>query len=233
MTDKVRIDTLGALSLNGNNETYLARQAEFESNVRSAVNDYPRIWQLIAAELQTYGGHSVMNLVRRGGTAYHEIVEDCAEHLDAKFAKKATIEQLEQALLLALFSQSLAKMSATEKQLFTQQMEQQHQWDVSFPAGWQTRDWLLLSIYLASVAPQQYKAQSWWSTGAGLLLGLGSSPLPIKALKFLGKRVAPKLITGPVGFAALTALSFMGPAYRVTLPCVVHIAMLRLIKAQQ
>jgi diaminobutyrate-2-oxoglutarate transaminase len=38
MTDEVRIDTLGANSLNGNNETYLARQAEFESNVRS----YPR-----------------------------------------------------------------------------------------------------------------------------------------------------------------------------------------------
>lgn len=35
MTDKVRIDTLVANSLNGNNETYLARQAEFESNVRS------------------------------------------------------------------------------------------------------------------------------------------------------------------------------------------------------
>ena len=34
MTDKVRIDTLVANSLNGNNETYLARQAEFESNVR-------------------------------------------------------------------------------------------------------------------------------------------------------------------------------------------------------
>ncbi|MCE0824800.1 diaminobutyrate--2-oxoglutarate transaminase [Buttiauxella sp. A2-C2_NF] len=38
MTDKVRIDSLGTNSLNGNNETYLARQAEFESNVRS----YPR-----------------------------------------------------------------------------------------------------------------------------------------------------------------------------------------------
>jgi len=38
MTDKVRIDTFGANSLNGNNEAYLARQAEFESNVRS----YPR-----------------------------------------------------------------------------------------------------------------------------------------------------------------------------------------------
>ncbi|MDP8773532.1 hypothetical protein QZR43_13195 [Serratia marcescens] len=38
MTDKVRIDTLVANSLNGNNETYLARQAEFESNVREGAN---------------------------------------------------------------------------------------------------------------------------------------------------------------------------------------------------
>ncbi len=38
MTDKVRIDTLSADLLDANNETFLARQAEFESNVRS----YPR-----------------------------------------------------------------------------------------------------------------------------------------------------------------------------------------------
>ncbi|WP_338567646.1 diaminobutyrate--2-oxoglutarate transaminase [Erwinia sp. E_sp_B01_3] len=38
MTDKVRIDTSVANSSHANNETYLARQAEFESNVRS----YPR-----------------------------------------------------------------------------------------------------------------------------------------------------------------------------------------------
>ena len=38
MTDKVRIDTLGADLLDANNDTFLARQAEFESNVRS----YPR-----------------------------------------------------------------------------------------------------------------------------------------------------------------------------------------------
>lgn len=46
MTDKVRIDTLVANSLNGNNETYLARQAEFESNVRS----YPRKLPLAIAK---------------------------------------------------------------------------------------------------------------------------------------------------------------------------------------
>lgn len=48
MTDKVRIDTLGAISSNGNNESYLARQAEFESNVRS----YPRKLPLAIAKAQ-------------------------------------------------------------------------------------------------------------------------------------------------------------------------------------
>src|SRR5476651_2756829 len=49
MTDKVRIDTfVGANSLNGNNEAYLARQAEFESNVRS----YPRKLPLAIAKAQ-------------------------------------------------------------------------------------------------------------------------------------------------------------------------------------
>lgn len=51
MTDKVRIDTLVANSLNGNNETYLARQAEFESNVRS----YPRKLPLAIAQAQASG----------------------------------------------------------------------------------------------------------------------------------------------------------------------------------
>ncbi|WP_158785211.1 diaminobutyrate--2-oxoglutarate transaminase [Pantoea sp. BAV 3049] len=48
MTDKVRIDTLVANTSNGNNETYLARQAEFESNVRS----YPRKLPLAIAKAQ-------------------------------------------------------------------------------------------------------------------------------------------------------------------------------------
>lgn len=48
MTDKVRIDNLGVSSKNVNNETYLARQAEFESNVRS----YPRKLPLAIAKAQ-------------------------------------------------------------------------------------------------------------------------------------------------------------------------------------
>lgn len=48
MTDKVRIDTLSANSLPQRNETFLARQAEFESNVRS----YPRKLPLAIAKAQ-------------------------------------------------------------------------------------------------------------------------------------------------------------------------------------
>ncbi|BCQ38100.1 aspartate aminotransferase family protein [Erwinia rhapontici] len=48
MTDKVRIDALDAKSFDGNNETYLARQAEFESNVRS----YPRKLPFAIAKAQ-------------------------------------------------------------------------------------------------------------------------------------------------------------------------------------
>ena len=48
MTDKVRIDTLNANSLPQSNDTFLARQAEFESNVRS----YPRKLPLAIAKAQ-------------------------------------------------------------------------------------------------------------------------------------------------------------------------------------
>ncbi|MFW0700011.1 diaminobutyrate--2-oxoglutarate transaminase [Pantoea sp. R13S299] len=48
MTDKVRIDSLNAQNVNATNETYLARQAEFESNVRS----YPRKLPFAIAKAQ-------------------------------------------------------------------------------------------------------------------------------------------------------------------------------------
>ncbi|TPV28892.1 diaminobutyrate--2-oxoglutarate transaminase [Pantoea anthophila] len=48
MTDKVRIDSSNAQTLNATNETYLARQAEFESNVRS----YPRKLPFAIAKAQ-------------------------------------------------------------------------------------------------------------------------------------------------------------------------------------
>ncbi len=48
MTDKVRIDTLDAQSVKTTNDAYLARQAEFESNVRS----YPRKLPFAIAKAQ-------------------------------------------------------------------------------------------------------------------------------------------------------------------------------------
>ena len=54
MTDKVRIDTLSANSLPQSNDTFLARQAEFESNVRS----YPRKLPLAIAKARNPGAWS-------------------------------------------------------------------------------------------------------------------------------------------------------------------------------
>lgn len=55
MTDKVRIDTVDA---HKSNETYLARQAEFESNVRS----YPRKLPLAITKQKACG--SPMQIIK-------------------------------------------------------------------------------------------------------------------------------------------------------------------------
>ncbi|WP_392344719.1 DUF3944 domain-containing protein [Pseudoalteromonas prydzensis] len=53
-----------------------------------AKGDYRKAWQSVAAELQHYGGDTLVNLVRRTGVTYREILVDVCKRIKAKVSPK-------------------------------------------------------------------------------------------------------------------------------------------------
>ncbi|MEE6892669.1 hypothetical protein Q0Q51_16245 [Escherichia coli] len=62
--------------------------------------------RLLIRELQHFGGNTVMNLFRRNGVSYSEIVDDVASHLKIKVAKNAPVKEKESLIIDAVFASS-------------------------------------------------------------------------------------------------------------------------------
>ena len=75
------------------------------------------MWRDLAAELQCYGGNTLMNLFRHGhGPKYESIVYDVCQKMGVEnVGKHDTAEDMEQKLLIAVSSKAMEEM--TEEQI--------------------------------------------------------------------------------------------------------------------
>lgn len=167
-------------------------------------------WQLIAGELQHYGGDSIANRLRGHGKLYRTILLDVAKRLKLKADKESSTFEIEQDLLAHFLRNAWQKMDAEQKQAFLEAVEAKvSELEELLP--------LLLedpalakgvSHLLSSQLTRILRTHAAISViGHGLVRGAG--------------------LGGPVG-AALNGIKAMsGSAYRVTIPAVLHIACLR------
>ncbi len=78
--------------------------------------------RLLIRELQHFGGNTVMNLFRRNGVSYSEIVDDVASHLKIKVAKNAPVKEKESLIIDAVFASSWNKMSDDDRRQLLRDM---------------------------------------------------------------------------------------------------------------
>lgn len=130
----------------------------------------------IGDELRSFGGHSLRNLLRRGGPSYEEIVIDVCKKLDVPY-QDGKIALNEERLLINNLETHFGKMTKEE------------------------REKALKEIRSKATAVLNNK------------------------INLAGYAVAT-VATAPLAITAGLATA-MGPAYRVTAPCVLHIAYLR------
>ena len=97
------------------NETFLAMEGHPER--------YRRNWQLIAGELQHFGGDSIANTLRRHGKFYRAILLDVCKRLKAKVDKQLSTPQIEQQLLAHFLQHSWNKLNAEQKAQFLAAVE--------------------------------------------------------------------------------------------------------------
>ncbi|MFV5498298.1 DUF3944 domain-containing protein [Acinetobacter baumannii] len=187
-------------------KTLLANMKMYETEEQL----YKNSWKAIVAEIQLFGGDTFVNLVRRKGVIYKEILEDVAKKIDMDFHKKTTsIEQLEEKIHRKLFGKV---MSLNDIEQMNNLLKEQ--------------GYLGLTSFKSEPLNTLKKNSKvgWGVSGIGgtLLSGVNTAVV-------LATRVNPLLA---VANAPVVAKELSAPAYRITIPVVCIIAMLR-IKYQQ
>ena len=184
------------------NETFLAMEGHPER--------YRRNWQLIAGELQHFGGDSIANKLRGHGKLYRAILLDVSKRLKLKADKEMSTFEIEQQLLEQFLRNTWKNMDEEHKQEFLHAVDARvNELEELLPLL--MKDKLLakgVSHLLSSQLTRILRTHAAMSVlGHGLLRGAG--------------------LGGPVGAALNGVKAVSGSAYRVTIPAVLQIACLR------
>jgi len=170
--------------------------------------------RLLVRELQHFGGNTFVNLFRRNGVSYNEIVDDVASHLKIKAPSSSSVEAKEAMIIDCVFTSSWKKMSDDERSQILRDM------GISTSVNLDKLSRMDMPIWQRAALVANGLAQTTAGKVLPLIAGLGIG-------RVLG------VLTGPVGLAITglyTAYDISNPAFRVTLPCVVQIAWIRLKK---
>lgn len=182
----------------------------------------------IAADIQKFGGNTVLNIIRGGvGVPYREIVCKVAARLKVSHDKTGAIDQIEQQILLKVLEKSWGNMNNGEKAALIEGiMPETGAADLpeEFPAP------LLQAAIIAGGGFVSYKL-SLIVAGAIARASLQQG-ITFVAGTTVSRWAAAFAGAVGLGIAALwTIFDVLGPAYRVLIPCVLHIAMLRQLHA--
>lgn len=181
----------------------------------------PMMWKQIAEELQHYGGNTFANGLRGTGVSYREILTDVAKKQKVNFNSNNSVEQIEQYILQSIMEKAIEEMSEEELKKFLTEIDAGKTVGTkqAMTAGALTALRLGgFTTYKMAVIVANAVARS--------LLGRG--------LSFAGNATLTRTLgvaLGPIGWIVTglwTLLDIASPAYRVTIPCVIQVAYMRL-----
>lgn len=192
--------------------------------------EHRRYASAILDELRLFGGNSFANLWRKSGPSYTEVVRDVAGKLKVKGVGSMELIELEEAMVQSILRQALEKSSGEDRHELEEILREAGLDKTKMTA-------LLNGSALSGLVVPAVARMILYRTStvivnsmAQQLLGHGLRSAVVAGGTFAGGRAVAAL-AGPVGWVIAgvwTAVDLAGPAYRVTIPCVLHIAMLRL-----
>ena len=175
----------------------------------------------IAAEIQLFGGNTMANILRGHGAQYREICCDVAHRLKVNFNEAAPVETIESSILMKILEEAWNKMDPGQRTALLTALGLEH---AKVPTG----PFALLAIrsglQLGGFLSYQV-AVIIANRVSHMLLKRG---LSLAANRLLSRSLAT--VAGPIGavlMALWAAYDIAGPAYRVTIPCVIQVALIR------
>ena len=189
------------------------------TNAKAQGTYSPSLLRQLIRELQLFGGNSIVNLFRSSGISYREIVFDVAEHLAVKRLDDESLADIERNILIKMWNLTVNDTGEADRRALIKSIGEKR-------GSFATADELQaafnlgpgsISITAASLLSKAMAANTLGSSvTAGMTLAAGRS--------FTAA-------LGPIGVAlsgVWGAYSLTAPAYRITVPCVVQIAFIRL-----
>lgn len=180
----------------------------------------------ILKEIRLFGGNTFANLFRSEGPEYLEVVQDVAGKFGVPKASDFTsVAALEEELIQKILRDALKKAEGKEREDMEAILKEAGLGQSDLSALLSGSSLLaLLGTKAASLVTYELSTIIAGAV-AKQLLGVG-----IRAAggAVIGRGIAA--LTGPIGWVITgvwTAIDLAGPAFRVTVPCVLHIAMLR------
>lgn len=175
-------------------------------------------WREIANELHEFGGNTLMNFLRGNGVPYAVILRDVAKKLKVWHLSTASVERIEELLLEDMFVRVVDRMNKEEIVEVIKMSGGSSLLDGKrSPDGSITRGVLIgvLKSIIRNSGFSQYK-------------------IAVTVANDIARAIRGKglmLATNACGLIAPPQedhiLSLLGPAYRVTIPAVIHIAYMR------
>lgn len=176
---------------------------------------------VIAEELRRFGGHALANVWRGHGARYRDIVHDVADRVRANYSRSASVATVETAILQRLAEDAWERMDDEQRRALLSDLGVKYA--RVLPAAFPVM--ALQAAIKASGVGAYHLAAVIANAVAKALLG---HVLGVGARLALSRTITA--FAGPVGWVltgAWAAYELLGPAYRVTVPCIIHIAMLR------
>lgn len=179
--------------------------------------------ETIVTHLREMGSNDIATFFRGGdGVDYKEVVYDVGVKLKASVKEDVSVVKNEEAILKKLFADALDQMSDTEKRQLFQDM------------GIKESDipWGKSGLALVQLTMGQFGGFAVYRISV-IVANMIARALLGKGLSFAANAAITRSIgafLGPIGWIATGAwllVDLAGPAYRKTVPAVVHMAMLR------
>lgn len=222
------------------NKGTLSETLSIKDEYKKFQPEHTRYTDLIADEIKRFGGDTIANMIRGEGPSYKEIVCDVASKLGVKKAHTMDIEEAEQALIYKVIEKSWEKMSEQDKQDFflnikdeIMLLEDINKEEIVNIIEMINKKKLFIGFPLPLLqALVQIQGFGFYQLSVIVANSVAKAILG-RGLAFAGNAALTRgiaVLAGPIGWAIsaiLTIPLLTGPAFRVTIPCVIHIAMLR------
>ena len=179
----------------------------------------------MVSEIRLYGGNTIVNLFRGDGVEYSEIVADVGNKISAEFEADASVMEKENAILRKILEEAIKKMSPEDLADMEEAFREAGLRNVNICAGMPV-GMILAQIGINTTGFAAYQT-------AVIVANAVAKRVLGRGLTFAGNAALTRTIaifTGPVGLTISglwTLIDIAGPAYRVTIPVVAHVAFLR------